>query len=295
MLFAKWLPPFLDWSLSIALLLAILAILAVVVWQERLIYIPDFPPNSRTIIWTPDRFGMSYESVMLTSPDNTITHNYYIPWQHQGANKIALVFCHANAGNLGHRLPIVKRLRERVDVAVFMPSYRGYGRSGGRPDERGIGMDVQTGLDWFRDRLDATGQSYDLYAYGQSIGGAVAIELVCKNKDLFKGLIVENTFTSLPELIPSVLPIMAPFKFLCRQRWPSRDRLERYTGTGLQVLILSGLADRLIPPAHSQALYKCIHGHPGVTAKLVTFDKGAHNDTVLQPGYFASIEAFLTK
>lgn len=35
-----------------------------------------------------------------------------------------------------------------------------------------------------------------LIAYGQSIGGAVAIDLVARNEDAFAGLIVENTFLS---------------------------------------------------------------------------------------------------
>jgi alpha-beta hydrolase superfamily lysophospholipase len=36
-----------------------------------------------------------------------------------------------------------------------------------------------------------------LVAYGQSIGGAVAIDLVSRNEDAFSGLIVENTFLSI--------------------------------------------------------------------------------------------------
>lgn len=36
-----------------------------------------------------------------------------------------------------------------------------------------------------------------LVAYGQSIGGAVAIDLVSRNEDSFAGLIIENTFLSL--------------------------------------------------------------------------------------------------
>lgn len=39
-----------------------------------------------------------------------------------------------------------------------------------------------------------------LVAYGQSIGGAVAIDLVSRNEDSFSGLIVENTFLSLVKL-----------------------------------------------------------------------------------------------
>jgi alpha-beta hydrolase superfamily lysophospholipase len=36
-----------------------------------------------------------------------------------------------------------------------------------------------------------------LVAYGQSIGGAVAIDLLSRNEDSFAGLMIENTFLSL--------------------------------------------------------------------------------------------------
>lgn len=36
-----------------------------------------------------------------------------------------------------------------------------------------------------------------LVAYGQSIGGAVAIDLVSRNEHSFSGLMLENTFLSL--------------------------------------------------------------------------------------------------
>lgn len=40
------------------------------------------------------------------------------------------------------------------------------------------------------------------FAYGQSIGGAVAIETVARNQSRFAGLIIENTFLSMRSLIP---------------------------------------------------------------------------------------------
>lgn len=42
-----------------------------------------------------------------------------------------------------------------------------------------------------------------LFAYGQSIGGAVAIDLVARNQGRFAGLIIENTFLSIKSLIPT--------------------------------------------------------------------------------------------
>lgn len=52
-----------------------------------------------------------------------------------------------------------------------------------------------------------------LIAYGQSIGGAVAIDLVARNEEAFAGLIVENTFLSVVSIYncPVLLSPMKSF------------------------------------------------------------------------------------
>lgn len=69
-----------------------------------------------------------------------------------------------------------------------------YGKSEGSPTEKGLRIDSQTMLDFVlqHDILKDT----PLVAYGQSIGGAVAIDLVSRNEDSFSGLMIENTFLS---------------------------------------------------------------------------------------------------
>lgn len=49
-----------------------------------------------------------------------------------------------------------------------------------------------------------------LIAYGQSIGGAVAIDLVARNEDAFAGLIVENTFLSVVSIHFSPMMLSTP-------------------------------------------------------------------------------------
>lgn len=83
-----------------------------------------------------------------------------------------------------------------------MLEYRGYGLSTGVPDENGLKIDAQTALDHIRQR----GETADsrVIVYGQSLGGAVAINLVAANEDKgdIAGLILENTFLSIRKLIP---------------------------------------------------------------------------------------------
>jgi fermentation-respiration switch protein FrsA (DUF1100 family) len=110
---------------------------------------------------------------------------------------------HGNAGNIGHRIPIAKILQEVLGCNVLMLEYRGYGLSTGVPDENGLKIDAQTGLDYLRQRAET--KNSKIVIYGQSIGGAVAIHLVATNQDKgdIRGLILENTFLSIRKLIPT--------------------------------------------------------------------------------------------
>ncbi len=124
----------------------------------------------------------------------------------RSAKNITVLTFHGNAGNIGHRVPIAKVLQEHIGCNVLMLEYRGYGLSTGTPNEEGLMIDAQTGLDYIR-QLEET-RSGKIIVYGQSLGGAVAIQLVAKNQNAgdLVGLILENTFTSIRKMIPRYIP-----------------------------------------------------------------------------------------
>lgn len=110
---------------------------------------------------------------------------------------------HGNAGNIGHRVPIAKVLQDTLQCNVFMLEYRGYGLSTGAPDEAGLKIDAQTALDYIQRRPETRNDT--IVIYGQSLGGAVAINLVATHQEQgdIGGLILENTFLSIRKLIPT--------------------------------------------------------------------------------------------
>lgn len=138
------------------------------------------------------------------------------------------------------------------------------------PNENGLRLDSQSALDFVLSHpaLEKT----RIFLYGQSIGGAVSIDLASRNTSRVSlgstssrvtqadgaprqihGLIVENTFLSLPKLVPHVLPFLGPFLFLLHQKWPSEDRIDAIT---VPSLFLSGRRDELVPPAHMRSLFE---------------------------------------
>lgn len=127
-------------TLTLVAAFAPTALLALYFLQTRLIYIPQYPPGSREDVWTPDKFGFGpWEELWLVAKDGIKLHAYWIDAADKTANKTIICFhvahpsftynsSQANAGNMGHRLPIVKRLVSSglTDCNFFMLSYRGY-------------------------------------------------------------------------------------------------------------------------------------------------------------------------
>lgn len=104
-------------------------------------------------------------------------------------------------------------------------------------------IDAQTALTFLLSHEST--RNTRLFVYGQSLGGALAIQLVARNQDKVQGLILENTFRSIRTLIPTVFPPAKYLARLCHQIWPSEKTLPRIGS--MPVLFLSGLKDELVP------------------------------------------------
>ncbi|KAI1913172.1 bem46 protein, variant [Ophidiomyces ophidiicola] len=258
--------------------------------QNDLIYPRNFPPGSRTDVPKPSEFGMTdYDDLRIPTPDGEILSALYIrPTNKTAKPKVTMLVFHGNAGNIGQRCPIARVFGELLNCNILLLEYRGYGLSTGNPDEGGLKIDAQTGLDYLRQLPETKGTKFLIY--GQSLGGAVAINLVAKNQEHgdIAGLIVENTFLSIRKLIPSVFPAAKYVTRLCHQQWPSEEVLPKITS--VPILFLSGLKDEIIPASHMIQLYKVCQAKKKVWR---TFPNGSHNDTVTEPGYFEHMHSFV--
>ncbi|KAI9033574.1 Alpha/Beta hydrolase protein [Phycomyces nitens] len=289
--FKLGLPNWLAYFLTFTGLAGVAASVLLYIYQCELIYPRTFPEGSRTDVAKPSDFDMKYADETLITKDNVKLHAYIIILENEQEARAAptILYFHANAGNMGHRLPIAKVLHQKHRCNVVMLSYRGYGHSEGKPNEKGLRIDSQTLLDYVKTHPIL--RHTRLVAYGQSIGGAVAIDLVSRNEDSFSGLMIENTFLSLPKLIPSVMPMLRYVTFLCHQQWPSESSIRHIVKTPL--LFLAGEKDELIPPSHMLALYDL--SETRASKDFCKFSQGMHNDTCMQPGYFSAIREYLDR
>jgi fermentation-respiration switch protein FrsA (DUF1100 family) len=253
--------------------------------QEKLIYQPNFA-GLRNNFLDPSAFGLNHvEMLTIPSVDNVMLQAWFIKTDEDYKRNPTVLFFHGNAGNLSHRLANIKDIILRLKCNVFILSYRGYGSSQGEPSEEGLKMDAQAALLYLKERDDLVDSP--IVVFGRSIGGAVAIDLVSKYNDEVAALILENTFTSIPDMIDHVLPPLKYFKSLCRTQWNSLEAIQRvYVPT----LFISGQSDELVP----SEMMVMLHDSVGSEVKIFkNFPNGTHNETWQQRGYYQALKQFL--
>lgn len=163
-----------------------------------------------------------------------------------------LFYCHENAGSLEYRYPFIYDLLTMLGVNVFVFDYRGFGRSTGKPSERGLCLDAEAALRF----LLAQGELIDtnrVILYGRSLGGAVAVHLATTVPHLVRGCILENTFVSIPELFASYMPGAGLMKRFIRNRWDSVQRIKA-SGIKIPFLLLVSELDDIVPMDHMELL-----------------------------------------
>lgn len=201
-------------------------------------------PLERSLVFHPVRYphgdwaprDLTFEDVWFKSADGTQLHGWYLP--HDQPRAVAL-WLHGNAGNVAMLAPELKALHDQHELAVFAFDYRGYGRSDGRPSEAGILADARAARAWLAQ--EAGVQESDIVLFGRSLGGGVAVDLAAN--DGARGLVLISTFTSLPDVGATLLPL-APTRLLMSNRLDSLAKISRYQGPLLQS---HGDADKLVP------------------------------------------------
>ncbi|KAH8585091.1 uncharacterized protein ELE39_003482 [Cryptosporidium sp. chipmunk genotype I] len=192
-----------------------------------------------------------------------------------------IIFFHGNSGNIGHRIPRFWEFYNLIGVNILAVSYRGYGDSEGVPSEEGFYLDAKAALEYVLSRTDVVDKNM-IFAYGNSIGGAVTIDLASKYN--VTGIILENTFTNINSIALRVYPIFKYFGFLFKviQRLKF-DSISKISRVKSPILFVVGSDDEIIPPTHSIELYREAGSHDSLN-KVYTVSGGSHNDTWVKGG-----------
>lgn len=271
-----------------------------VAFQERLVYVPVLPGLTKSYPITPARLRLLYEDVWLRSSDGTKLHAWFIKLFPDSRGPTILFF-QENAGNIAHRLEMVRIMIQKLQCNVFMLSYRGYGASDGYPSQHGITQDAQAALDHLMERTDI--DTSQIVVFGRSLGGAVGAVLTKNNPEKVAALILENTFTSILDMAGVLLPFLKWFiggktgngpkilNFVVRSPWSTIDVIGQVKQP---ILFISGLQDEMVPPIHMKMLYAKAAAH-NRQCSFVEFPTGMHMDTWLTGGdhYWRRVQQFM--
>jgi fermentation-respiration switch protein FrsA (DUF1100 family) len=146
---------------------------------------------SRAMLGDPASAGIKYETIKFKSEDGTNLTGMFFPAA--GVPLGTVVHFHGNADNMTAFFPYSAWLAgEGYNVFIF--DYRGYGASEGKPTLDGLVADGRAAL---AHALKFPGAKPDrIIAFGQSLGGAIAVAAAAESRFPLAGLVLEGTFYS---------------------------------------------------------------------------------------------------
>jgi len=249
---------------------------ALMIFEEKFIYFPHKYPRG---IYEDARFIPGLKDCWITTEDGVKIHGWFVPADSALAT---LIMSHGNAGNISHRIPIIRELQRRK-FNVLMYDYRGYGRSEGSPDEEGIYKDGRAVFDYALKLPEVDPRRVVLW--GTSLGGAVAVDVALHRRAA--GLILESTFSSAKDVARAVYPFL-PVHLVLRSQFNSAAKIQNIP---IPVLVMHGNRDSIIPIALGRKLYRAAND-PKEFYEITGAD---HNDTFFAGGnaYYDKVTLFV--
>jgi uncharacterized protein len=241
--------------------------------EDSFIFFPSRYPEGD---WRPQ--GLAFEDANFQASDGTKLHGWYMS---HDSPKTVILFCHGNAGNVTHRADILENLHS-LSASVLIFDYRGYGRSQGKPSEKGVLADTRAARAWLAKRENI--KESDIIVMGESLGGAVAVDLAAK--DGAKGLVLISTFSSIKDMAEYHYAWL-PVSLLLRTKLDAAGQIASYKGPLLQ---MHGDADTIVPIVQGRKLFEAANE----PKQFLVIHNHDHND-LLPLQFYEALSTFLNR
>ncbi|HYL34298.1 MAG TPA: alpha/beta hydrolase [Bryobacteraceae bacterium] len=262
-------PLHIGWPIALVLACGALYYLA-----NRALYYPvKFPQG-----WWDQQSQVGATDVWLEAQDGVRLHAW---WVAASGSRLATLFLHGNAGNVTHRIDHIREI-VAAGSSVLMLDYRGYGKSGGRPTEKGLYQDSEAG---YINLLERGYRAQQIVLHGESLGCAVAIDLAYRRP--CAGLVLEAPFSSASDVAATVVPLLGPA--LVR----SYNSVPKIRWLLMPKLFVQGDRDEIIPPRLGQSLYAAAQA-----PKSLWIVEGAGHNNILEtagPAYRERLQSFYAR
>lgn len=236
-----------------------------------------FHPDKRDVV-SAERLPSQVQELFINTADSIKLQSYFV--EKKSSDKL-LIYFHGNAGNLSHRLYDLIRISD-CNINVLGISYRGYGKSQGTPDEKGVYTDGRSALHFAEKTLGFSHNN--IVVMGRSIGTTVAVESARKLN--IAGLILVSPLTTGKEQAKaSGLGLVA---FIAGDSFNNSDKMADIV---CPVLVIHGTADTVIPVEMGETIFNRIK----TKKRLVKIEGAGHNDlsTRFDGSYWKAVAAFL--
>jgi len=197
------------------------------------------------------------QDVLFKSPDGLNLHGWYVRARNE---KGAVLVCHGNVENISTHIKLDLWLVD-AGYSVFIFDYRGFGRSEGAPDIRGVHRDAEAALETLLLTLPRIGKD-GIFVFGKSLGASIAVYTVAHSpyKDRVKALVLDSPFSSYrriarEKVADSIIgwPFQYPLSLLVNDEF-SPERFIRDIAP-IPIVIVHGNDDPVVPAHHSDILF----------------------------------------
>jgi uncharacterized protein len=205
------------------------ALLALAVFQRRLLYLP------KPFAVSPKAAGLgSVEVLRLRTPDGEILPAWYI---RPAPTRPLLLYFHGNAARLADKAERFRKLTA-AGHGLLAVEYRGFAGATGSPSEEGLLVDGETA---YAQALSLGAEPSRVVVLGESLGSGVAVALAARQE---VGAIVLDSAYDSALAVAARRYWMFPVRTLMRDTFRSDKRIGNVAAP---LLMVHGTKDRTVP------------------------------------------------
>lgn len=251
------------------LALALAAVCGCAALEGRLLYHPEKSSDEGPL-------PKPLRDVELRTAAGTKIHARWCPQSNACG---AVLYCPGNAGNLERRARPVRELYDALGESVLIFDYPGYGKSEGQPDEAGCYAAAEAAYRWLTEEQKIPPGR--VIIFGESLGGAVAVELA--SRKTYRTLVLVRPFTSLSDVAKAKLSSAASASVKGQY-----DSLARISKCRWPVFVAAADRDEVVPYEQGVRLFRAA-GRPSQFYRLAGL---RHNDP-LPAEFYTKLKEFM--
>jgi uncharacterized protein len=216
--------------------LYVVVLVGLLAGQRKLQYRPDSSEVA------PAMLQLEAETLRLRTEDGETLVAWRIPPQ---PGRPLILYFHGNAGGLDLRADRFRAIRDS-GMGLLAIAFRGYAGSTGRPSERGLMLDGETG---YAEAIASGAAPERIVVIGESLGSGVAVAIASRHK--VGALVLDSPYSSIADVAASRF-WWVPARALLLD--PFRSDL-RIASVNAPTLIVHGTKDLVVPIRFGEKLF----------------------------------------